>query len=532
MDQFESLSRRVPQISLVRWSPEADSRSSAAQCSPNSRKERLTQIIGYTAALLLCLAVFATIRSSRLRQITLLIASYALYLSWAPWFAAVLLASTAVNFVTGKRLRTNPSGLVLSGGIVFNLSLLCAFKYLPEASVHLPFSSVQRFAHLALPLGISFWTFQAMSYLFDLYQGEEMNPTFFEFALYMVFFPVTISGPVCRMFEMLPQFRSEDAPRATNIFRGFQRIAIGVLMMQVAKLLGQGILAGDSINSGFDRVNHWTGADVWCLAFGYGLQLFFDFAGYSHIAIGAAQALGFTVPENFARPFASTSASVFWTRWHMSLSFWIRDYVFFPLMQMRRQIWWRNLCLLISMILFGLWHKASLLFLIWGCYHGVLLVLHRQIEGLQRKYDWTPPRIPWTAVSWIATMALVNLGWIFFRTQSPAQARQMLTAIFSPASYSEHFLSGSLYLLVVAVSVGYAAVLLISDALERGHSFVVDEQSSGGIAQSHSPSGLSQFIVQWRWFWITPLYALALLFLLILTLSHGTSTAQLMYGNF
>jgi hypothetical protein len=129
-------------------------------------------------------------------------------------------------------------------------------------------------------------------------------------------------------------------------------------------------------------------------------------------------------------------------------------------------------------------------------------------------------------------MALVNLGWIFFRTQSPAQALQMLTAIFSPASYSEHFLSGSLYLLVFAVCIGYALVLLISDAIEQHPGFTADQQSSGGIAQSHSPSGLAQFIVHWRWFWITPLYALALLFLLIVTLSHGTSTAQLMYGNF
>ncbi len=135
------------------------------------------------------------------------------------------------------------------------------------------------------------------------------------------------------------------------------RIATGVLMVQLAKLLGQGILGGDGINSGFDRVTHWSGPDVWCLALGYGLQLFLDFAGYSHIAIGAAKALGFTVPENFARPFQSTNASIFWTRWHMSLSFWIRDYIFLPLATLRREVWWRNLALVISMVLFGLWHK-------------------------------------------------------------------------------------------------------------------------------------------------------------------------------
>ena len=172
-------------------------------------------------------------------------------------------------------------GTALSTGILLNLALLSAFKYLPGLAITLPFSSLQKFAHLALPLGISFWTFQAMSYLFDLYRGEELDPTFVEFALYMVFFPVTISGPICRMPEMLPQFRSENALAWSDIELGLRRIATGVLMMQLARLLGQGILAGDGISRGFDRVTHWSGTDVWCLAFGYGLQLFFDFAGYS-----------------------------------------------------------------------------------------------------------------------------------------------------------------------------------------------------------------------------------------------------------
>ena len=487
----------------------------------------MTHIIGYTLAFLLCLAIFSKIHSRKIRQVTLLIASYGLYLSWGRWFAAVLVTSTIVNFTIGNRLRRNPSGSILFLGIIFNLLLLSIFKYLPEGSVHLPFSSLQRFAHIALPIGISFWTFQTMSFLFDLYQGEEMDPTLPEFALYMVFFPVTISGPVCRMSEMLPQFRSENPLHWVDVSRGFQRIATGVFMMQVAKLLGQGILAGDGISSGFDRVHQWSGADVWCLAFGYGLQLFFDFAGYSHIAIGAAQTLGFTLPENFSWPFASASPSVFWTRWHMSLSFWIRDYVFFPLMQMRRNLWWRNLCLLISMVLFGLWHKATLLFLIWGCYHGGLLVLHRQIEALQRKYDWPPPQPLWNLASWTGTMALVNLGWIFFRSNSSLQARQMLAAVSSPATYSLHLLSGSLYLLVLAVALGYAVVLLIINALSERQTALHAETSA-----SSSPTGIAAFVARWRWFWLPPLYAVALLFLLIVTLSHGTSTAQLMYGNF
>src|SRR5271165_5568154 len=477
--------------------------------------------------LLLGVVIFAKVRSRRVRQAVLLTGSYALYVNWGVWFAAVLLTSTVMNFLLGRWLRQKPSSLILWTGILLNLALLGSFKYLPEIAVALPLSSLESFAHLALPLGISFWTFQAMSYLLDLYRGEELDPSFAEFALYMVFFPVAISGPICRMPEMLPQFRSEDPVRRSDIGRGLSRIATGVLMMQLAQLLGQGILAGDGdgINSGFDHLTRWSGTDVWCLAFGYGLQLFFDFAGYSHIAIGAAKVLGFTVPENFARPFESTSVSIFWTRWHMSLSFWIRDYVFLALATLRREIWWRNLALVVSMILFGLWHKASALFLFWGCYHGVLLVLHRQVQQLQRKFDWEPPEPLWGGFSWIATIALVSLGWIFFRANSLAKAGQMLSAVMSPGSYLSHFVSGSLYFLVMALAGGYVIVLLFAQAFER-YSIVPE------AAASQSGAGIMGLLVRKRWFWVPPLYALALLVLLIVNFSQGASTAQLMYRRF
>ena len=290
-------------------------------------------------------------------------------------------------------------------------------------------------------------------------------------------------------------------------------------MMQLAKLLGQGILAGDSVVSGFDRATRWSGTDVWCLALGYGLQLFFDFAGYSHIAIGAARALGIRVPENFERPFASTTPSVFWTRWHMSLSFWIRDYVFLPLATMRREIWWRNAVLIISMIVFGVWHKATWLFLIWGCYHGVLLVLHRQVQQAERKFNWQPEFWGWTFVSWMVTTALISLGWIFFRANSLQQARQMIASVISPASYAEHFISWSLYLLVASLAAGYALVLLVRERLAR------DVE----LSDESRPSSL---LVRWQWYWIPPLYTLAMLLLLMITLTQGGGAAQLMYRGF
>jgi len=504
----------------------------------------------YVLVFFACFSIFASARSRRVRQVTLLIASFGLYFTWEPWFFAVLLASIIMNFLLGKWLRRDPSAAILALGILLNLALLSVFKYLPPAALSLPFSSLQRFAHLAMPLGISFWTFQAMSYLFDLYREEDLDPSLIEFALYMVFFPVTISGPICRMPDMLPQFRSREPLARAAIAHGFRRIAIGFLMMQLAKMLGQGILAGDGIASGFDRITHWTGPDVWCLAFGYGLQLFFDFAGYSHIAIGAAQALGFTIPENFERPFLSTTPSIFWTRWHMSLSFWIRDYVFLPLATWRSEVWWRNLALVISMVVFGLWHKATILFLLWGCYHGILLVFHRLLQQLGRRFNTgfnndspaAPPSAIWSAFSlfakWILTMALINLGWIFFRANSTAQAHQMLVALITPATYSSHFLTRSLYLLIIALAAGYAIVVLITDALDHSTPTAVEidvAQPEGARTTSAQPaanSGLISLLARWRWFWIPPLYVLALLFVLIVTLSRGTSTAQLMYGNF
>ncbi len=479
----------------------------------------------YILIFLIELLVFARFRSPKVRQAALLAGSCALYFSWGVGFGAVLVTSIVMNYLLGEWIRKRPAAAALSTGVLLNLALLSAFKYLPNLAITLPFSSLQKFTHLALPLGISFWTFQAMSYLLDLYRGEELDPTFVEFGLYMVFFPVTISGPICRMPEMLAQFRSETALAWKDVELGLRRIATGVLMMQLARLLGQGILAGDGISSGFDHLTYWSGPDAWCLAFGYGLQLFFDFAGYSHIAIGAARVLGFTLPENFARPFQSTTPSIFWTRWHMSLSFWIRDYVFFPLATLRREIWWRNLVLVFSMIVFGVWHNATWLFVIWGCYHGVLLVGHRLLQQFQRKLNWNPTPALWTPLSWTATIALISLGWIFFRASSLPKAGQMLSAVLTPASYLSHSLSGSLYLMVAALGIGYMLVLMMGDALDR---YATASEFDG----SHAGSGVMVFLARKRWFWVPPLYALTLLLLLAVTLTQAPATSQFMYRAF
>ncbi len=477
----------------------------------------LLQAAGYVLLFLICVAVFAKVRLRMARQTVLLASSIALYLSWQPWFGVVLFASIVINFLFGKWLRAKPHWWPLSLGIGFNLVLLGAFKYVPQTTAHiLP----TEFGRVLLPLGISFWTFQAMSYLFDLYREEDLDPTFAEFALYMAFFPVTISGPVCRMPDMLPQFRSEQTTPWADIVLGLRRIAIGIFMMQLGKLLGQGILAGDGIVSGFDRATQWSGVDVWCLAFGYGLQLFFDFAGYTHIAVGAAKALGITIPENFERPFASMNPSEFWTRWHMSLSFWIRDYVFFPLATIRRDLWWRHLALVLSIVVFGLWHKATLLFLIWGCYHGLLLVAHRIWQRIRGRFDWQPSRL-WSLLGWLVTASLISLGWIFFRANSTAQAREMLQAVASPETYGSHLLSSSLYLLIAALAGGYAILLLLGDALNRHVS-----------EATHEGSGILALMARSRWIWLPAVYALALVLVLMITLTQQGGVGQMMYRSF
>ena len=206
----------------------------------------------------------------------------------------------------------------------------------------------------------------------------------------------------------------------------------------------------------------------------------------------------------------------------MSLSFWIRDYVFFPLAPMRREMWWRNLALALSMIVFGLWHKATLLFLIWGCYHGVLLVLQRLLQQVERRFNWQPPKL-WTPLSWLATAALISLGWIFFRANSLPQARQMLAALTLPASYASHYLSSSLYLLIAVLAAGYAVALLVSDALDR---VTVSPDAA------RQKWGMMSLMARSRWFWLPAVYALALLVVLVITLTQQGGVGQMLYRSF
>jgi alginate O-acetyltransferase complex protein AlgI len=412
----------------------------------------------YAIVISLTLLLAWVARSVRVREIIYLLASYVLYATWGLSFVGLLIFSSLVNYGIGTWLRRRLSAARLWIGVAFNLVVLGTFKYLPGFGA-LTFgqsSFSKSLAHLALPVGISFWTFQALSYLFDIYHEEELDPSLVEFCLYMAFWPTVLSGPICRLATVLPQFRRQFTARREDFNAGIDRLFFGLLMMALAEMMGAGIRSGQGIDAAFASTPaKWSGADVWCLAIGYGFQLFFNFAGYSHIAIGAARLFGIRLDENFSRPYLSTSPSIFWTRWHMSLSFWIRDYLFFPLATIRREPWWRNLVLIISMVTFGLWHRGTILFAIWGFYHGAILVFHRKWQQFQRWSDFRWPQYVEAPVSWGVTFAAISFGWIFFRANDLRQSFAMAAAVFSPASYGLHFLPPSLYALIAVLAVGY-----------------------------------------------------------------------------
>lgn len=420
-----------------------------------------SQTLLYIVVVLLAWLLCWPLKNFRLRQALLLFASYLLYASWGLRFLALLVLSSLLNYAWGAYMRRNPTAARLWVGILFNVVLLSTFKYLPTILPLLPNSALHSvFAGIVLPAGISFWTFQALSYLFDVYREEEAKPTLLEFLLYMAFWPTVLSGPICRLSNLLPQFRATPKPSGEDIRTGIDRICIGLVLTALGQALANGLQAGQGLEQAFDRTSGgWTGLDVWCLAIGYGFELFFNFAGYSHIVIGAARLFSFRLDENFNIPYLSTSPSEFWTRWHMTLSFWIRDYLFLGMVMLRREKWWRSVVLMLSMVVFGLWHKGSVLFACWGLYQGVLLVLHRQWQELQRKYEWKISARVSEPLGWLVTFSAICLGWILFRANDISQALEMLRAAATPSTYLRPGLPANLYLLVAACVLGYFAVI-------------------------------------------------------------------------
>jgi alginate O-acetyltransferase complex protein AlgI len=272
-----------------------------------------------------------------------------------------------------------------------------------------------------LPIGISFFTFQAISYVVDVYRGETRAAPLVEVAILQAFFPHLVAGPIVRAEELLPQLRTPRDPREVLAGPGLFLIAGGL----VKKTVVADELARNVVDPVFNDPSAHSGLEVMLAIYGFAAQIYCDFSGYTDMAIGVALLLGFQLPQNFNRPYLALSLQDFWRRWHMTLSRWLRDYLYIPLGGNRggERRTYRNLML--TMLLGGLWHGAAWTFVIWGGIHGAALSLERWVRG-----RWSGFRMPaWLA--WLITFHVVCLAWVFFRSPDLSTAFAMLGGVFA-----------------------------------------------------------------------------------------------------
>ncbi|MCI2423470.1 MBOAT family protein [Saccharopolyspora sp. K220] len=370
------------------------------------------------------------------RNVVIAVASLLFYASGAGGTTLLLLACIVVNFLAGRRLEPDEWGfdrqrrkLLLIGTVGFNLAILAVWKYAGFATAQLAmlgqwFGGDFPVLHLALPIGISFYTFHHISYVVDIYRGERpalRDPV--SFITYIAMFPQLVAGPIVRYREIADQLPQQRTHRLDDIAAGFPRFAWGL----TKKVVIADTLA-PMVDACFATPNEdMTFAIAWLGAIGYAMQLYFDFSGYSDMAIGLGRMLGFRLPENFARPYSSVTITEFWRRWHMSLSRWFRDYVYIPLGGNRRGTapTYRNLAIIF--VLTGFWHGAAWTYLVWGLYHGALLVI-------ERAFGWS--HAPANARARLGrralTLLLVVVGWVFFRAPDLGSAFVMLGHMLVP----------------------------------------------------------------------------------------------------
>lgn len=355
------------------------------------------------------------------------------FYGWWNWrFVFLLLWAVASNWYAGAQIdkyllvgSKESATKWLRTAIVGDLALLGVFKYYDFFAVELSNLLGSRTAipllELTLPVGISFFTFQAMSYVIDTHRRLIKPMPILDFAVYLSFFPQLVAGPIVRASEMAPQISQRPDPRQVASGEAFQLILRGLFK----KVVISSWLASAIVDDVFANPESHSSQDVLLGVYGYAIQIYADFSGYTDIAIGVALLLGFRFPTNFDRPYSALSLREFWKRWHITLSSWLRDYLYIPLGGNRGKNadTYRNL--LITMILGGLWHGSTWNFVIWGAIHGVALVVERLLPNWQIH----------PVVRWIATFHIVCFAWIFFRAESFSSAMDVLQAmVTSPGS--------------------------------------------------------------------------------------------------
>ncbi|MHC4248018.1 MAG: MBOAT family O-acyltransferase [Planctomycetota bacterium] len=375
--------------------------------------------------------------SWRLRKTNLVLASYLFYAAWNPLFVPLLLGATLVSwFAAGLTVRgdggpSRRAPLVLS--IAASLGVLAYFKYrllLAESSAALLGLVGVEFrpaaASIVVPVGVSFYLFQSMSYTVDVYRGTLRPwPSFLDYALYVGFFPQLVAGPIVRAGVFLPQCREPKRASPDQLGWGASLLVLGLFEKVV---LADHLLApvADQV---FDAGEAVGFAEAWTGVFAFSGQILFDFSGYSTCAIGAAMCLGFVLPENFRSPYAAMGFSDFWRRWHISLSTWLRDYLYIPLGGSRKGAFLTFVALSATMLLGGLWHGAAWGFVLWGGVHGLLLCAERVVKAAWGHRPAPRGLVPRLALG-LGTFVLVSIAWVFFRADGLSRAASILGAMF------------------------------------------------------------------------------------------------------
>ncbi|MBN2963366.1 MBOAT family protein [Sulfurospirillum sp. T05] len=352
---------------------------------------------------------------------SLVFASLFFYSWWNVLYLPLLLGSMLFNFIIGKSLseakRVRPKILLIIG-IVGNLALLGYFKYadffIANVNVLLGEDALPML-NLALPLAISFFTFQQIAYLVDSYKGETNEYDFLNYAVFVTFFPQLIAGPIVHHKEMMPQFASR-----WNKVKNYRNIALGLFIFSMG--LFKKVVIADTFavwaTNGFDKAEVLTFFEAWATSLSYTFQLYFDFSGYTDMAIGAALLFNIKLPINFNSPYKALNIQDFWRRWHITLSRFLRDYVYIPLGGSRTGSFRTHANLFATFLLGGLWHGAGWTFIIWGALHGLAMVLHR---------IWSKLGIVlWKPLAWLVTFMFINMTWVFFRATSFEDAWKVL----------------------------------------------------------------------------------------------------------
>lgn len=373
----------------------------------------------------------------RLAILWLVGASLFFYGWWNPVYLWLVLGSMLFNYAVGIVLGNHAGSFTkkafLSIGVIVNLGLIGYFKYANffVGNVNALLGTDIYLGTIVLPLAISFFTFQQIAYLVDAYRGETREHDFFQYCLFVTFFPQLIAGPIVHHREMLPQFAEK------KIFRlNYENISIGLTIFTIGLfkkvVIADGLsIPANAVFAAAEMGTELTFFEAWGGALAYTFQLYFDFSGYSDMAIGLARLFGIILPLNFNSPYKASNIIDFWRRWHITLSRFLRDYLYVPLGGSRNGKTRRYLNVMVTMLLGGLWHGASWSFVVWGGLHGLYLVINQAWRALRRRLGYSRKTPSWIGqrAAWAITFLAVVIGWVFFRAKSFDGALTVLSAM-------------------------------------------------------------------------------------------------------